>query len=181
MEHSRRCRFCAELTIEALVDLANKEFSGNLFPKKHYYQHHASFEDLEDAAIAGCDLCQLILDCFKGTILDDVGDGTLWPDRWESSPSRDEPTMYGEVTDIERSKIKLSINAQHPVDDIHLQDDQVFDIIMVHVGPVYQRTPSDNEDGPCEDADSSSSLTSEPVYDDLRLLLTTSKGVSWGL
>ncbi|KAF5013313.1 hypothetical protein FDECE_663 [Fusarium decemcellulare] len=170
---NNRCKYCANLTIEVLVDLAKKEFEGAWFPRKAYYEHHPSFGDLEAAALTGCDLCQLILDCFKGSVAGPEED-YVWPEAWKDEPPPDAITMYAKAKQLQQSKVKLSINVQNAYVDMPLEEVRLFDIILVHLGPVQRVEESDHGD----DWESSASVLSDSfaVFPDLKLLLTADRG-----
>ncbi|KAF4472219.1 Heterokaryon incompatibility, partial [Fusarium albosuccineum] len=172
-EMNNRCKYCANLTIEVLVDLAKKEFEGAWFPRKGYYEHHPSFDNLEAAALAGCDLCQLMLDCFKGSVAGPEED-YVWPEAWKDEPPPDAITMYAKAKQLQQSKVKLSINVQNAYVDMPLEEVSLFDIILVHLGPVQKIEESD--DG--KDWESSASVLSDSfgVFPDLKLLLTACRG-----
>ncbi|KAF2169148.1 hypothetical protein M409DRAFT_64912 [Zasmidium cellare ATCC 36951] len=124
---SKRCVYCASLTIEKLVHLAEREFYGHTFPGEHYYQHHQSFKDLESAAYEGCDLCWVILDAFKTTPEDymssAIGITAEEADRRGS--------LYTEAILAEPSHVRLAINASHVYAGRRLDEVEAFDILLV--------------------------------------------------
>jgi hypothetical protein len=67
-----RCQFCSRYSINHLVALAERN------TKAAYYSHLESFAYLEQSAQDGCDLCRLILDCFKAAEHDEI-----WPRNFE--------------------------------------------------------------------------------------------------
>ncbi|KAL2204658.1 hypothetical protein CC79DRAFT_1398914 [Sarocladium strictum] len=166
-----RCRYCAELSIEALVELASHEsFMTRSFPRRSYYQHHESFKDLEAAAIAGCDLCLLISDSFKGSFYPTDDNDFFWIPHWERLPPPSAMTMYDYIQDVEHTNVRLSINTQNGLqayESERMDAAQALDTLLVHVGPL-EKTFS---------LDTGSSLSgSEDSIPDLELLLTTSTG-----
>jgi hypothetical protein len=138
-----RCDYCAKLSIERLVDLAKKEFSGHTFPSAAFYQHHNSFRDLEQSAGQGCALCRLILDSFKGT---PWGNGLTWPNEWEGVGLDSDSSAYHAAMELGISDVKLSINAQHVYSDEPLESVSVFDALMVQIGPVQYYEDEEAED-----------------------------------
>ncbi|KAL7937009.1 heterokaryon incompatibility domain-containing protein [Trichoderma chlorosporum] len=132
---STRCRPCSGLSVEALLDLAKQEFSAHYFPTSSYYQHHSSFNDLDQAANAGCDLCLLIVDCLKGIpwTWDEVGE--FPPYRWEKAEVDIEDSAYTVAKQVALSDVKLSIGTDH----LYLGDgiDKVrsFNTLLVQIGP----------------------------------------------
>ena len=151
----------------------------NNSPARHsplgpYYQHHACFSDLEQAAHDRCDLCQLILDCFEGAERDHYA----WPSEWMSGPdgSTDfEPestSMYAAAKKLENIKLALNSSIAFAGEELVC----VFDVIVVQVG----RT-SDAE------LDSKGSFIEEDNKDDfceqrvppLRLTLSSPRGEPW--
>lgn len=171
---TKRCTYCANLAIEKLVEFTKEEYSGGTFPRKASYEHHRSLEDLETAASNGCDLCQLILECFKGSIRED-NDGLMWPDRWEKSPPADEYTVYDEAKELSKTKVRMSIDTRNHPNDSVLEPGQVFDVLLVHVGKFLRPYVSDDE---AEVDDDSSVGSWSSIVDELKLALTTSEGLS---
>ncbi|TLD33671.1 hypothetical protein PspLS_01655 [Pyricularia sp. CBS 133598] len=139
-KQSKRCSQCVRLSVESLVELARIEFGAHRFPQESYYQHHASFHDLERSASDGCDFCELILESFHRSICKDDEPPLLWPDKWDSEQPQSRPTssntMYAVAKSLGVSDIKLCINATHLYHRQTFKEAQVFDEIMVQVGPV---------------------------------------------
>ncbi|KAK4503544.1 hypothetical protein PRZ48_004459 [Zasmidium cellare] len=137
---SKQCVYCANLTIDELVRLAEKGFYGHFFPDENYYQHHQSFRDLESSAHEGCDLCWLILDAFKTTpehpSLSAIGATKEEVDR--------EGSLYTAAMRTEPSQVRLAIAASHVYSSDTLEKVEVFDILLVQVG--YHRQPRDESD-----------------------------------
>lgn len=132
---STRCRFCLGLSVEKLFNLAKDEFSGHDFPASAYYQHHNSFHELEQSANAGCDLCLLIVDCFKG-IEWTTGDYQFSPYAWETATELDiENTAYATAKQLAVSDVKLSISTDHVYLGDPLDNVQSFNTLLVQVGP----------------------------------------------
>jgi hypothetical protein len=134
------CRPCADLTLDKLLFLADEEYSGCTFPTKAYYQHHPSFDHLERAAHDGCDLCRLILDCFKGAARDHY----TWPPEWEGSDADVESSMYAAAKRLDVSDVKLALDSSTAF--AGKQGVCVFDVMMVQVGRRSEVEDSDNAD-----------------------------------
>lgn len=160
---SSRCKYCAGLFLSNLVDLTSTELHGHEFPQAAYYQHHSCFQDLEHAANDGCDLCQLILECFKGTPF--KGDLT-WPEEWEGEGCDVERSMYAEAKDLDVSDVKISINSEDVWFFATLESVRVLDNLLVQVGP-RQDDPYDEETG----------VYAEEGLPKLRLILSTPRGI----
>lgn len=118
-----RCSLCRGLSISNLIELSKPIFSNLLPHNSRYYPHHKCFSDLEETAKQGCDLCQLIVDGFKSTAYPALGEGV---------------TIYSalQLLPNDTTNVKITIhtthmrNAPQKVDDV-----EVFDTLMVHVGP----------------------------------------------
>lgn len=143
---SNPCSKCAKLSIELLLDLACIDFKAHTFSQEAYFQHHQSFDDLEDAARQGCDFCLLVLESFYRTPCPDE-DPWEWPDEWiddvESQQDLHSNTLYSVLKGLGVSNIKLCLNATHLYSGQGFEDAQVFDEILVQVGKPYSET----EDG----------------------------------
>lgn len=163
---SSRCKYCASLFLSDLVNLTSREFHGHEFPQSAYYQHHSCFQDLEHAANDGCDLCQLILECFKGTPYD--GD-LIWPNEWEGEGCDVGSSMYAEAKCLDVSDVKISINSEDVWSFATLGSVKVLDNLLVQVGP-RQEDPYDEETG----------VYAEEGLPKLRLILSTSRGICSG-
>lgn len=117
------CRLCKNLSISDLVDLAKPIFPNLLPHNSRWYPHYERFADLEKSAEQGCGLCQLIVDGFKSIAYPALGAGVTMHSALQLLPS-------------DTTSVKLSIhtthmrNAPQKVDDV-----EVFDTLMVHVGP----------------------------------------------
>ena len=176
MAPSARCQPCADLTVKKLFLLTNEEFSGQIFPLKAYYQHHACFSDLERAANDGCDLCQFILLCFKGAVRDDY----TWPSEWMSGPDAstdfesESASMYAAAKKLEISDVKLALDSS----TAFVGDESVcvFDIIVVQVG----RTSDAELDskGSFVEADDEDAFWEQRVPP-LRLTMSSPRGEPW--
>lgn len=127
-----RCHFCKNLSISHLVELAQKEFEATEFPKHAFYQHHESFSDLEASADGGCDFCQMILECFKGT---PCRDHSGWPDEWHGRACDIGNSIYSRVKNFPISDVRIAINSDHYRKPDNVGEIDLFDIIMVKVGP----------------------------------------------
>ncbi|KAF6797617.1 heterokaryon incompatibility protein, partial [Colletotrichum sojae] len=131
---SNPCSRCAKLSIESLLDLARIDFTAHTFSKEAFFKHHKSFDDLEDAAREGCDLCRLVLESFQRAPCPDE-DPWEWPDEWiedtEFRPEDRSGTMYSIAKGLQVSDIKLCLNATHLYSGQGFEDAQVFDEILV--------------------------------------------------
>ena len=125
------CRPCADLTLEKLLLLADEEHSGRIFPTKAYYHHHPSFDHLERAAHNGCDLCRLILDCFKGARRGNY----IWPPAWEGPDADVEGSMYAAAKRLDVSDVRLALDSSAAY--LGKQGVCVFDVMMVQLGNKY--------------------------------------------
>ncbi|KAM0426518.1 hypothetical protein ACHAPT_008210 [Fusarium lateritium] len=98
----------------------------------------------------------------------------VWPEAWEDTPLPDAITVYDKARKLQRSNVKLSINVQNAYVGMPLDEVKLFDIILVHLGPVPKIVLSDGED----DWESSSSVVSDSfsVFPDLKLLLAAGRG-----
>lgn len=113
-----QCSYCAHLSIELLVGLAETEFMAHSFPQHAFYQHHSSLDDLEHAAFKSCALCRLILGYLKDT--HDSDDGL---------------SLYTRAKQLPFTDVKVAINSTHVYSTEPLDRVQVFDAFMVHIGP----------------------------------------------
>ncbi|KAM7210750.1 HET domain containing protein [Rhypophila decipiens] len=137
-----RCQFCAGISISHLIDLTTKEFD-RVFPSTTYYRHHASFEDLEQSASNGCEICQLILDAFKATPWDEA----LWVGTRQGRGSTNiDLSMYARAKGLQVSDVKISISSSELWADQGLEAVRIWDTLMVLVGPDYARRDLDDED-----------------------------------
>jgi hypothetical protein len=118
------CKFCDELSISGLIELAEIEFSADNFPREAYYQHHASYADLVSSANRGCELCELIHQGFIETVVE----GGYW----------DEYTLDDAVQGIESeglsTDLKICINTSHLYSAEALERVKLFDTILVQAG-----------------------------------------------
>ncbi|KAF4820045.1 hypothetical protein CGCSCA5_v004055 [Colletotrichum siamense] len=140
---NKQCIYCAKLSIQALVELAKISFEAQRFPRDAYYQHHDSFSALEQSAHDGCDLCQVILQCFQQTPCE-AEQPLEWPQEWnetsEASSDGYPQTMYSVAKGLDISDVKLCINTSHLYDSQGLRDVKVFDEIIVQVGTLHIET-----------------------------------------
>lgn len=113
------CKLCSQLTIERLVDLADKELAYHwAFPSQHFYRHQPCFSALRISAISGCELCKIFYD----GILETMGTADLV----------DEMEAEGQST-----QVKCALRAAHlenPSCESHFRRPLLFDILMLHVG-----------------------------------------------
>ena len=143
---AQRCHFCAGLSVEHLVRLAEQEFTSRRFPEKAYYRHHESFSDLEQSADAGCDLCQLILDCFKG-----VEHEYMWPKEWQGTEGDLDGSMYAAAKELDTSDVKISLEADQCFSGDNIEHVRVFDALVVQVGSDEERPRDDEGDEEYDD------------------------------
>jgi len=133
-----RCRFCENLSISQLIELAEVEFKAHYFPQKAYHQHHASYNELLESANRGCDLCLLILEGFQETILDSLAMD------WEGY------TIAAALQDIESrghaTDLKLCINAGHLYDGQMLKDTKLLDTLMIQAGNILIPEDEDHDE-----------------------------------
>ncbi|KAF2665660.1 HET-domain-containing protein [Microthyrium microscopicum] len=155
-----RCHHCSGLSIEALVELAEREFSAHIFPKHAFYQHHSSFSNLEQSALQGCDFCGLILECFKGS----PGQYETWPYKWEGSQNDITKSMYAFAKELDESDIKIALNAGNLYLNRTIEEVLVFDSVLVQVGP------GENYDAEYVDEDEEGSWQLPPLELRLRTL-----------
>lgn len=155
MATSARCRFCADLSIEHLVSLAKDQLEGfHLFSHQAFYQHQPSFTELEKSAENGCDLCSLILRCFKGT---PSASGELatentsqpargpppmffddWPQEWLGAACQPADSMYALAKRLADSSVRMVLSSDH----LHACKPQLspvtgalLDTLLVQLGP----------------------------------------------
>lgn len=175
-----RCIYCADLTIQRLVEIAESEPSPWSLPRTCYYKHQPSVDHLEASALAGCDLCSLIVGCLKGTVWQ-LSD---WDNTWQDAPPPDAPTLFSRARLLNRSNVKLCLDFSHGIDTERGMPEaaHVMDLINVHLGSVYQSratTDSGEESDEIEaQTGSDSSMTSNPESDWYRLglVLSSNKG-----
>ncbi|KIW02514.1 uncharacterized protein PV09_06313 [Verruconis gallopava] len=138
---SARCSYCANLSFRYLIELAKEEFQAHLFPQRAYYQHHPSFNSLEVSAARGCDLCALILDCFKRS--SPYTTPGLWPETWLAANVDEGKSMYSAAKQLNQSDIKIALNSSHPYFAEDIRSVQVFDSLLIQVGEI--ESPDDAE------------------------------------
>lgn len=157
----QRCSYCANLSIESLVSLAVEEFDGHQFPQRAFFEHHRSFEELENSAETGCDFCQVILESFQ-TTPESPGDDRTLDETCDNSES-----LYAAARFVEPSHVKISINSDHVYSFEARDQVRVFDTILVQVG---RTSPRADEVGSEDDTEE---LYLEPV----KLRIKTARGV----
>lgn len=162
---SSRCRFCASLTISHLLNFAQQEYSGRVFPSSAYYKHHQDFSDLEQSAEDGCDLCRFILDCFKGAPKGD--EWYMWPTTWNHADNDLAGSMYAAVKELDVSDVKISIDSSHIFSTRGLGDVKVFDTLVIQVA----RSTDEPEDDDDEEE------RWENRFPELRLVFSVPKGM----
>lgn len=98
------CRYCANLSVESLVLLTTTvDRQADQLPAEAYYKHHSSFDDLEHAALAGCEICLLILNCYRGC-------STNW--NWldaHAAEHRPNDTIYSYAKELEDSSVNIFV------------------------------------------------------------------------
>ncbi|UKZ46432.1 hypothetical protein TrVGV298_000635 [Trichoderma virens] len=141
---STRCRFCSGLSVEALLKLVKHEFSGHEFPASAYYQHHSTFCDLEQAAHAGCELCSLIVECFKGIPWTRGESYQFSSYKWEKAEVDIEDSAYTAAKQVALSDVKLSIGTDHVYLGDGLDKVRSFNTLLVQVGPTELPEESDD-------------------------------------
>jgi hypothetical protein len=147
-----------------LVELAEKEYEARGFPREAYYKHHESFKDLERSANDGCDLCELILGCFKGSDHD-----AMWPRTWNPPGQGDiNNSMYAVAKDLDVSDVKIAIDSDQCYMSDKIDKVSAFDTLLIQVGAGDEIASSDED----EEADDNFPL---PL---LRLTLSTPRGMS---
>ncbi|KAL6835266.1 heterokaryon incompatibility domain-containing protein [Trichoderma camerunense] len=132
---SIRCRLCSGLSVETLIGFAKEEFSGHEFPASAYYRHHSSFHDLEQAAVAGCDFCLLIVDCFKGIPWIRGESYQFSSYLWEKPEIEIEDSAYDAAKQVALSDVKLSIGTDHVYLGDGLDKVRSFNTLLVQIGP----------------------------------------------
>ncbi|RYP60488.1 hypothetical protein DL769_008093 [Monosporascus sp. CRB-8-3] len=147
LEMVTRCEYCAKLTVSHLVELAEEEYAEQTdFPQRAYYQHHNSFSELDMSAENGCDLCRLIIDCFKGATFDPPDYPLRWPQTWVSPERCDTAeSMYAAAMQLPVSDVKLALHADHEYQPFNLGKVRMFDTILVQIGPVEKPQPEEYE------------------------------------
>jgi hypothetical protein len=132
--------------VQGLFNFAKQEFSGHEFPTLAFYQHHSSFHDLEQSANTGCELCLLIIDCFKG-IQWTEGDYQFSPYPWETEAELDiESSAYAAAKQLATSDVKLSLGTDHVYLGDTLEKVRSFNTLLVQVGP--RELPDESDDIP---------------------------------
>ncbi|RYO97731.1 hypothetical protein DL765_011108 [Monosporascus sp. GIB2] len=128
-----------------LVELAEEEYAEPTdFPQRAYYQHHSSFGELDRSAGNGCDLCRLIIDCFRGTPFDSSDFPIRWPQTWVGPERCDiAESMYAAAKELPVSDVKLALHADHHYVPYTLDKVRMFDTIMVQIGPVEKPQPEE--------------------------------------
>ena len=141
----RQCRFCAGLSVESLVLLAEKDLQSHEFSRRAFYQHQPSIADLVQSAHNECDLCQVIVESLETTL------ATFSPAGAEND---DEISLFTAAESIEITDIKLCINTRHVYPGESLDKVEMFDTVMIQVGPIseeYNTGMFDKEDVSYED------------------------------
>ncbi|RYP49235.1 hypothetical protein DL768_005009 [Monosporascus sp. mg162] len=135
--------FSSSLPLSRLVELAEEEYAEQTdFPQRAYYQHHSSFSELDRSAGNGCDLCRLIIDCFRGAPFEDPQ--LLWPETWVGPERCDiAESMYAAAEQLPVSDVKLALYADTDYRPFRLDKVRMFDTIMVQIGPVEKPQPEE--------------------------------------
>ncbi|KAI1331913.1 heterokaryon incompatibility protein-domain-containing protein [Xylariaceae sp. FL0255] len=138
-----RCCHCKELSISRLVDLAKEEFISGRVPEKGFYQHHASIDDLEQSAVAGCDLCAFIFDSFRWTPKHPLGttNNREWPVQCVTDGDlRVEDSMLSETKSLEATDVRIYLDSDYLWPGEGLEEDHAFDVLRVQIGPARRRS-----------------------------------------
>ncbi|KAI1266220.1 heterokaryon incompatibility protein-domain-containing protein [Xylariaceae sp. FL1019] len=125
-----RCEYCARLSISSLIDLARIDFRARTISAAASYQHQPSLDDLEASAIQGCDLCTLIVNSLNATPRNA---------EYAQYPLANEESTWFYLRTLKESNIGLSIDAAHLYPYDRLDQAQVFDTLVIHIGPLPGR------------------------------------------
>jgi hypothetical protein len=135
------CQPCANLSFQHLVGLAKKEFTVRLdaFPKRAFYAHHASFDELEQSAISGCDLCRLILDLSKSYNAAD------WNLEWQPGTCDTDSSMYATAKALKVSDVKIALTSSYFYSNytVDVDEPKIYDGFRVQVGPTEEDAGSE--------------------------------------
>ncbi|KLU84603.1 hypothetical protein MAPG_03643 [Magnaporthiopsis poae ATCC 64411] len=100
-----------------------------------------SFEGLEDAARRGCDICSLVLGCFKGAPIVDDEIPLFWPEDWADEEYwGPEASMHIITKYLQTSSVHFDIGASHVYSGGFLTDVRQFDLLLVQVGDKEEDT-----------------------------------------
>jgi hypothetical protein len=106
-----RCLLSQKLSVKALVDLAETEFSSCRVPAKAFFRHHPSIEPLEASANSGCDLCQLIRRGLEETVMPETDSDSDDSNTFRASKRR---TVLDHARAlVNRLDFKIQINTDH--------------------------------------------------------------------
>lgn len=131
-----QCRLCAGFEVARWIpdyESANGEYPD----RSTRYPHHSSFEDLEQAAAVGCDLCGLIVKIFKSVDGRDEHSWD-WPKELLEQQSEGYVSVYRLVKMLPGSthtKVQIYINTSRLYGANTKGEPPVLDLVMVHVGP----------------------------------------------
>lgn len=128
-----RCKFCQELSIERLVELAEAEFGAMVVPHNAYYSHQPSIAALDASAEQGCDLCQLIVQALELTT-----DNAHFEFELEGFDRSQDSTVLATargLADFYDTAIRISINTMHVAWESPLSDVKMLEVLLVQVGP----------------------------------------------
>ncbi|KAJ4327851.1 hypothetical protein N0V84_001661 [Fusarium piperis] len=128
-----RCKFCQELSIERLVELAEAEFGAMVVPHNAYYNHQPSIAALDASAKGGCDLCQLIVQALGSTT--DNGHFEFELEGFDRSQDSTVLETGRGLADFYDTAIRISINTMHVAWESPLSDVRMLEILLVQVGP----------------------------------------------
>lgn len=132
------CLYCLELTVERLLDLAEKELTVYFFPSVHHYKHQPSIAALRSSGLSGCELCQFL---FQG--LTGVSHGYTLYEAGSREAAIKEAEAKGLPTDI-----KIAISASHLSGSSAGENRnraELFDIMMVQAGLIEHLEDSGGE------------------------------------
>lgn len=111
----------------------NEEYPGD----STRYPHQPSFENLEQAAADGCDLCGLIMKIFKSVDGRDKYSWE-WPRGLLDKQSDGDVSVFQMVKglpDSTHTKVQMYISTSHLYGANTMGEPPVLDVVMVHVGP----------------------------------------------
>ncbi|KAM3068464.1 hypothetical protein ACMFMG_009606 [Clarireedia jacksonii] len=155
---AQRCSHCASISFKHLIQLARTEFSSHTFPRQAFQRHHASFRELDASADAGCDLCRLIIECFKSTSYSGLERIDIVP----TGQALETNSMYWVAMELDESDVKIAIDSSHLYNCEPIEKVSIFDLLLVQLGPM----PPLDEVG-----------SDEEFFPELRLTLNVARGI----
>lgn len=114
-------------------DDANEEYPDD----SSRYSHHSSFEDLEQAAEGGCELCGLILRTFKSVDGRDTNSWEWTRELLEKQSDGDISVhhLVKQLPDSIDTQVRMYIGTSGTYGAGTAGEPPVLDILLVHVGP----------------------------------------------